>query len=96
MKKHINICLFVILLFAFDNARANPIKKAFLALDQKNYGLAFSQFQKLKKRNPSLAYFGLTQIYQSPALYNLDSCLKYALKAENTLNLVSSKQFLDC
>jgi hypothetical protein len=95
VKKHINICLFVILLFAFDNARANPIKKAFLALDQKNYGLAFSQFQKLKKRNPSLAYFGLTQIYQSPALYNLDSCLKYALKAENTLNLVSSKQFLD-
>lgn len=94
MKKHINICLFVFLLFAFDNARANPIKKAFLALEQKNYGLALSQFQKLKKHNPSLAYFGFTQIYQSPALYNLDSCLKYALKAEESLNLVSSKNYL--
>ena len=95
VKKHINICLFVILLFAFDNVRANPIKKAFLALEQKNYGLALSQFQKLKKKSPSLAYYGLTQLYQSPAFYNLDSCLKYAIEAEANLKLVSAKNYLD-
>lgn len=95
MKKRFEICLFVILLFAVCDARATSIKKAFRALDQKNYGLALSQFQKLQKHTPSLAYYGLTQLYQSPAFYNLDSCLKYALKTEKSLSLVRPKDYLN-
>jgi outer membrane protein assembly factor BamD (BamD/ComL family) len=64
-------------------ATASKIDKGFKAMNKKNFAEAENQFRKSIKKMPAAAYYGLAELYFSPAHNNLDSTYKFILLAES-------------
>lgn len=84
--------VFLIFLLQFWYVKSNPIDKAFNALNRKDYFTSNRLFVKAAKKNPSISYFGLTQLYLKHDFLNLDSAYQCILRSEKTFSLISQKK----
>ncbi len=71
---------------------ASKIDKGFKAMQKKNFAEAEKQFRKGIKKGSSAAFYGLSQLYFSSAINNLDSTYKFILLAESNWSLSKAKQ----
>jgi hypothetical protein len=85
------LILFSVIFHVFLS-KSNTIDKAFSALNRKDYYTAQLLFIKASKKNTSISYFGLTQLYLKHDYLNLDSAYNCILKSEKTFATVSQKQ----
>ena len=85
---------FVVLFFCFNciYVKSSSIERAFNALNRKDYYTANLLFNKALKKNPSISYFGLTQLYLKHDYLNIDSAYNFIIRSEKTYPLVSKKQ----
>ena len=83
----------ILLFFCFNStfAKASAIDKAFNALNRKDYYTANLLFTKASKKDPSISYFGLAQLYLKHDFLNLDSAYQCILRSENTFSFLSPK-----
>ncbi|MBM3186804.1 MAG: WG repeat-containing protein [Bacteroidetes bacterium] len=84
--------VFLFFLFRLSHVKSNSIDKAFNALNRKDYYTANGLFVKASKKNPSISYFGLTQLYLKHDFLNLDSAYQCILRSEKTFSVVSQKK----
>lgn len=87
--------LILIMLSIFANfARCQSLIKGFEALETHNYFKAKRVFEKKLKRNPSLAAFGLAEIYarNNNPFYNIDSALSTIQKAFESFETIKPKK----
>lgn len=94
MKLGWTIGLFCCWLLASQNSvRAAAIDRAFTALSNYNYFEAKRLFQKLQKKEPSAANYGLAVIYfrKDNPFHNLDSAFSTIVRSENAYSLVTEK-----
>ncbi len=84
--------VFLIFLFQFFLVKSNPIDKAFNALNRKDYYTSNRLFLKSAKKNPSISYFGLTQLYLKHDFLNLDSAYNCILRSEKTYSEIPLKK----
>ncbi len=83
---------FLCFLLQFSFFKANTIEKAFNALNRKDYYTSSRLFVKAAKKNPSISYFGLTQLYLKHDFLNLDSAYNCILKSEKTYSEIALKK----
>lgn len=84
--------VFLLFVFQFSFVKSNTIDRAFNALNRKDYYTSNRLFVKASKKNPSIAYFGLAQLYLKHDFLNLDSAYQCILRSENTFSFLSSKK----
>jgi outer membrane protein assembly factor BamD (BamD/ComL family) len=84
--------VFLIFLLQIWFVKSNTIDKAFNALNRKDYFTSNRLFLKAAKKNPSISYFGLTQLYLKHDFQNLDSAYQCILRSEKSFSLLAQKK----
>lgn len=93
MLRNLTYYLLVCCLFFASDALAGRTKRAFNNLQIYNYFAAKKQFEKMRKRKPAAASFGLSIIYQRTdnPFHNLDSAYNYAFACRKYFEKLSEK-----
>ena len=73
---------------------ANHVKKGFKELAASNYSYSLFHFHKALKKDKAVSAYGLTKLYLSSGMYNIDSSFKYVLLSEQSFAVLDSKKRL--
>ncbi len=86
--------VFLLVLVVYSSiCSANKITKAFSALKSYNYFEAKQSFEKLLKKEPAVAAYGLSNIYYRTdnPFSNIDTAYKFILQSENVFKALPLK-----